>query len=526
MTDDVSTVIGRHAAALALPGVLSLRPGFLLRDGVLTGTPAIVATVATVAAGSPAPALPAEIEGLPVDVRIASERKALRLTDPAAYARLAGTSPDLGSVPEFGDEVRVMSAGVTARVEPGIPPLAVSAAASKPQLPYTGPAGASLASVVVEGPITLSASPDTGWATLAAFLQGTASSLTIGLYDFTSAHVLAAFEKAAAGKAVTLVLDHPAKNPTADQTDEQTVAALDQALGSSFEQAWALERMDPKASAWIFPTAYHMKVAVRDSKAVWLSSGNWNNSNQPDIAPTTNPADAAAARAGDRDWHVVVDDAGLAGVYEAFLKHDHEVAAAHNVSPTVGEVIEPAFVRPAAQTPPFTQFFPSTTIAGPTTVTPLLTPDPGVYVDAVTKLVESATTTLHLQFQYIELPKTASPATQPFADLVAAVIARQKAGVDVKIVMSEFESAGYLEQLQSAGLDVAAAVRLQNNVHNKGMVVDGARVLVSSQNWSSAGVLSNRDAGVILESSEAAAYFDRIFLHDWQNLATLPVQAD
>ena len=38
--------------------------------------------------------------------------------------------------------------------------------------------------------ITLSASPDAGWPALKAFLAGTAQTLTVGLYDFTSAHVL------------------------------------------------------------------------------------------------------------------------------------------------------------------------------------------------------------------------------------------------------------------------------------------------------------------------------------------------
>jgi hypothetical protein len=48
---------------------------------------------------------------------------------------------------------------------------------------------------------------------------------------------------------VQLVLDHPARNPTADQTDEPTVTDLNAALGQDFTQAWALERMDPLAQA-------------------------------------------------------------------------------------------------------------------------------------------------------------------------------------------------------------------------------------------------------------------------------------
>jgi hypothetical protein len=76
-----------------------------------------------------------------------------------------------------------------------------------------------------------------------------------------------------------------------------------------------------------------------------------------------------------------------------------------------------------------------------------------------------------------------------------------------------------LEQLQDLGLDVVNNVRLQNNVHNKGVIVDGHRVLVSSQNWSTDGTLYNRDAGLIIEHPDAAVYFQQIFDHDWENLA-------
>lgn len=100
-------------------------------------------------------------------------------------------------------------------------------------------------------------------------------------------------------------------------------------------------------------------------------------------------------------------------------------------------------------------------------MTPLLTPDPGVYANAVKALIAPAAKTLRMQFQYIELPKTTDASSQAFVDLVEAVIDRQEAGVDVRIIMSEYETAGYLEQLQAAGLDVVTTVKIQNNVHNK-----------------------------------------------------------
>jgi len=60
-------------------------------------------------------------------------------------------------------------------------------------------------------------------------------------------------------------------------------------------------------------------------------------------------------------------------------------------------------------------------------------------------------------------------------------------------------------------------VKIQNNVHNKGFVFDGKTVVVSSMNWSGEGVLNNRDAGVIIENTQASQYHDKIFMDDWAN---------
>jgi phosphatidylserine/phosphatidylglycerophosphate/cardiolipin synthase-like enzyme len=86
--------------------------------------------------------------------------------------------------------------------------------------------------------------------------------------------------------------------------------------------------------------------------------------------------------------------------------------------------------------------------------------------------------------------------------------------------MSEFETAGYLGQFQAIGFDVVHNVKIQNNVHDKGIIVDGYTVLVSSQNWSTAGALYDRDAGVIIADPAAVDYFQRIFLPAWIHLAT------
>ncbi|MBY5376643.1 phospholipase D-like domain-containing protein [Rhizobium leguminosarum] len=50
-------------------------------------------------------------------------------------------------------------------------------------------------------------------------------------------------------------------------------------------------------------------------------------------------------------------------------------------------------------------------------------------------------------------------------------------------------------------------------------MLDGKVVLVSSTNWSSDGVLRNRDAGLIIHDSEITEYFQSVLLDDWNDRA-------
>lgn len=60
---------------------------------------------------------------------------------------------------------------------------------------------------------------------------------------------------------------------------------------------------------------------------------------------------------------------------------------------------------------------------------------------------------------------------------------------------------------------------VQGSIHNKGIIVDGKTVLVSSTNWSGDGVLRNRDAGLIIHNEEVAQCYLQVFLDDWDSRA-------
>jgi len=534
---EIDQVIQKNFAVFKKPNVLTVRPGYKIKDHWITNQPAIVVTVAQKQADlSPGDAVPPMVGGYPTDVRPATGLQKMRSADPALQATVAATARPEFAQPEFPLERDIRTGQLLEKVPPAAP---VAEMAAKPRVPYTPAPGVTLDPVTDTMSITCHASPEAGWTVLKKFLQDIQGQLTVGLYDFTSKHVLDTVKGALSGQQkLSLVLDHPQLNDTADQSDEETEAALDAVLGARQQFAWAAEARDPKVGQAIFPNAYHIKVAVKDHQSMWLSSGNWNNSNQPDIDPFGGSGDpdeiAKVAAKSDRDWHVVVKHPGLAQTFEVYLAHDLEVAKPLQLgaaaAPMAAMLPAAAAFSPEIPIPgdtPLGHYFPPFEIINEkVTVQPLLTPDSGAgnYAANILKLIQSAQSKLYIQTQYIHPPKAGTD--NDFKALIDAVQAKINQGKEVCLILRDLpNTGGWLEKLQEAGLDMSR-VKIQKGVHNKGFVVDAKIVALGSQNWSGDGVLRNRDASLIIYHEKAAQYFEKIFTHDWTTLAKQQLSFD
>ncbi|HEY3675306.1 MAG TPA: phospholipase D-like domain-containing protein [Candidatus Tumulicola sp.] len=532
----IDRVIRKNIKKLRKPGALTARPGYKITGGWITDKPAIVVTVEKkLRRLAPREMLPAQVDGVAVDVREVTGVQRLRASDPDAYSLAAAHMRSEYHEPQWPDERSVKTGEKISKGEAATKLHAATAAgAKKPQIPYTAPEHAPLDPVTVRTTIVACASPDDGYGVLSNFLAGVRSKLTIAMYDFTSGDILKEV-KAAIGKTVPLkmVLDHPPLDDTANQTDEQTRTAL--LSGDHDAQInWALTQSDPVATEWIFPTSYHIKVAVRNhAQAFWLSSGNFNVSNEPNLA-VGNPKRGSLATS-DRDWHVVVDNPGLAALFETYIEHDFAVAssgqsagnaALHKKIRGALNKLAAAQKKSAVKTktpkgPPASTLGKRKTFENvELTIQPILTPDPGnhtsMYVDNVLQLLKSAKRSIYMQTQYVHPSDAVGDAH--FMLLIQALASAYAKGLDVRIICSQYENtAQWLEKIKPYDLD--KILRIQERVHNKGIIVDSSVVLVSSQNWSADGVLRNRDAGLILNDAEIAQYFEAIFLDDWSQRA-------
>jgi hypothetical protein len=495
--EDVDEVVARHRAELlALPGVIGVRRGLKVTNGWFSTAPAIVVTV--LRKDSAAAQLPKQIEGVLVDVTPATPREQL-LSMPLSRRR----EFDLAAVEDTEEIIRKSR--------------------------YVPPPSVKLEPITDGMDVLCHVSPDAGWPTLKKFLADVAQRLTVGMYDFTAPHIeehLGDELKRIRGQ-FRLILDPKlalgapgsGPNPKENDKDEVTIRALlEKALEDKFQFEWAAVKLTGKTTAGIFPSAYHIKLAVKDGRAFWLSSGNWQSSNQPDVDPLAPNADTAGIQGFfNREWHAIVTHSGLAQTYEQFLEWDMEQAkplqAAEPELAELPELLAPPPPEEEAVAAP--RFFPPKLFSfgpeRPLTIEPLLSPDN--YASAVLSLVKSAKRKLYIQNQYIKIGKT-NP--EEFEALIEAIRDKMSRGLDVRIIVRDLpDTRAQVEALVTQrGFDLNT-IKVLPATHTKGVIIDSNVVMIGSHNWSGDGVVYNRDASLVFHDSDIAKYYQDIFLYDW-----------
>lgn len=494
-----------QAALAARPDVRNVRLGWVFRDGWITDQRAWVVTQQALPADetrgaseigvTPPLPLPAEFQGLPVEVTGPTIEDLLR--EAQASSRGEVTSPLPSS---------------------SLPPL-------PPAPRYVMPTALKLRQYTARMRVAVSVSPDAGWRELSAFLGQARQRLVVGMYDCGAPHIVDAliavgqqpgFEK------LTLVMQRGSTQgkgtKAKDMTDDEAVAALAAALGDKFEHTWVKTGV---SSGWV-ATSYHIKVAVADERLLWLSSGNWQSSNQPAADPVSEqPPVRRWLDKYNRDWHAVIEHGGLARTFAAYLRYDFD-----NNPATRGEeeewpelpdlfVAEPLTPRDVAHPVGWRYFAPQDETRR-FTVRPLLTPDN--YHEHALQLVRDASDELLFQNQTFKAPKGHE---KSLAALLEAIREKQRKGVKVRIIfrlLNESDAREVLEGLKDYELNLAD-VKVQHNCHTKGIIVDRQQVLLGSQNWSNYGVSENRDASLLFKDATLAQYFAEIFQHDWDHLA-------
>ena len=486
------------------PGVLSVRAGYRFKDGWITDERVIVVEVREklefdeLQRRGMAP-LPHQILGVGVDVRTAAVPTQLEAlgVDMIALER-PGTPGRYQEPPGFDDPRSEMFLGrVTGRMD-----------------------------------AVFHVSPDAGFKNLGPFIGRVTDKLTATMYEWDEGnHISDAILAMMQTPTRTLKMVTQRRGVANGPGTESAVLALQTALGGRFEHVWA-SVAGPKR---LIPGFYHIKVASRDGKEVWLSSGNWKTSNQPQ-----DPRMPGALEESNREWHAIIRNERLATLFQKYIDFDfaeatrvgleaEEAPAFQDVElfvPDLGEAL-------AHEAPPSPTYEAELRLENEELdILPLLTPDRDArgrraFMFVATQLVKRATKSLYIQNQAFNLTEDNNT---EFEEFFRAVKEKQASIDTVRIIMrdaSDYPGADsvadqqrLIERLKQFGIDTSKrALRLQSSCHTKGIIVDSKEVLLGSQNLTNGGSLFNRDASLLVRTPKVAAFFEKVFLYDWQNLA-------
>jgi len=369
----------------------------------------------------------------------------------------------------------------------------------------------------INGKLVAFASPDSTFAVTKRLLDAAKKTIDIGIYDFSASYMASILKDAIARKVkVTLMLDTDHVKGEDEIFKELKKAGADCVSAPSCASE--------NKSAKVFRSA-HEKFIVIDGETCIVQSGNYSPNSIP-----MNVLDGKADghfRTGNRDMGVAVQSKKLAAFLTKILDSDIklELNTPEALAAATAALPPPPMLVEAAPTKRPDKLFPSKTVSlsSSISVQPILTPDN--YMDVIPGVLKAAKKSILIEQQYIH---SADP---PVAQLLQAIAdaKKGKAGFDVRIILGKIFSNKDLQKekenlknmADKYGLKIGQNIRYIDTTrlvhcHNKLVLVDGKTVLVSSQNWSKAAVLENREAGLLFDHTGVAAYFTDIFEVDWK----------
>ncbi|ABN58369.1 MULTISPECIES: phospholipase D-like domain-containing protein [Methanoculleus] len=346
--------------------------------------------------------------------------------------------------------------------------------------------------------VTAFVAPDCSYEIFSAAVAEAEREILVNVYEFTDEKMandlICALDR---GVAVTVLLEG---GPVGGVSPEGRAVAG--ALNRSGIPVLSMTTTDAGHAKYRYD---HAKYLVIDGSTVLLGSENFKPGGYP-----------AAGLQGNRGWGVLLKDPELTAYFREVFLFD---AAGGDIVPLGGTAAE--LYTPWA--PDYTVEFAPCHAEG-ARVTPVVSPDTSVLILG---LIEGAEESIAIEQAYItnETPCDFNP-------YLAAAIDASRRGVAVRVLLDAAwfntegdadndEMAAIINRLAAAeGLPLEARLAdLEANnldkIHNKGVIVDGTKVLVSSINWNANSPAFNREAGVIVEHPDIAVYYLAVFEDDW-----------
>ncbi|CAD6494390.1 MAG: Cardiolipin synthase [Candidatus Argoarchaeum ethanivorans] len=375
------------------------------------------------------------------------------------------------------------------------------------------------------GNVTVFTSPDSSFIEIANAIDNAQESIYLNVYEFHNFylmdHIINAIGR---GVDVKVMLEG---GPVGGIGDEERYIANKTVAAGGTVRFMINNKSEGIYDRYAFN---HAKYALIDNKSTIIMSENWKNTG----VPTNNTF-------GNRGWGIIINNPDVTNYFSEVFVEDWKPASRDSFSFTAND---PVFVNKYGTPPPdfvpdrtvptnnYSHPFDSEIISGTFHVSPVLAPDTSLMqTKSIIGMIKGAESSVYVEQLYIK--KWGSSADSKPNLFLEAVINASRRGCEVKILLNptySFESnQATIDYVRSAaaneGLDLDAKfIDIENTglnkTHNKGVIVDNSKVLISSINWNEHSPANNREAGVIVENEDAAGFYTDVFLYDWYAVAS------
>ncbi len=374
----------------------------------------------------------------------------------------------------------------------------------------------------VSGNVTAYTTPDSTYPVLAGLIDGATSTIDMQVYYFQSYQL---YERVAAaldrGVQVRLYLEGNPVGGMADQTK------------------WIATELTKKGAEVMLITSStggykrfnftHSKFGIIDGQKVFIQSENPKYNGTP-VDPSY----------GNRGWGVVVEAPEVVAYFQDVFETDWNPASpdTHLCQATGDNLCNPPAGFVPDQTIPTGTYphpYDSHTFTGTFTMMPVMAPDHALLESrAIRKALASATKEILVEHMYLYKywgDTTCNETDCPNLYLQDLIDAARR-GVRVRVTLgaafvdptnprdNTYTVAMLNSIAASEGLDMEA--RLENldvngleKIHNKGFIIDGEKVLISSVNGSENSPVNNREAGILIESPAVAEFYRDVWHWNW-----------
>ncbi|MFX1564062.1 MAG: phospholipase D-like domain-containing protein [Promethearchaeota archaeon] len=244
-------------------------------------------------------------------------------------------------------------------------------------------------------------------------------------------------------------------------------------------------------------TYAHQKYVIIDNKTTIIHAGNWAKTSFPEPDKKAN-----------REWSIAMTDTQVTSYYRSVFDGDWKNGTVYDAgthgtgSPLSYSETGSTYTRPFASAGHF---------SGSMNVTPIVSPDTSL--QGILYCINIAQATLDIQIPYFTDVGGAGAVDQ----VIDAILAAKARGVTVRVISEEEKDWALIEQILTDH-DIPIVwqdTRWFSANHNKGIIVDGRIVLISSINYSEGSINENREAGVIIENEAVARWYQEVYDFDW-----------